>query len=234
LILGKDEFKMKILLVEDEVRLSEALVHTLKKNNYIVDVAFDGITGQQMAETNMYNVIILDRMLPKKDGLDVLRDLRKQGVTTPVLILTAKDSVKNRVEGLDSGADDYLTKPFSKSELLARIRALGRRQSEIFVNEEINIGNMSFNCMKGEIKVNGQTIKLTSKESQILEILIKNKNIVVSKEQLLEKVWGFQTDIELNNIEVYLSYLRKKLSKLDCGIVIETIRARGYCLKEAL
>jgi DNA-binding response OmpR family regulator len=232
--LGKDEFKMKILLVEDEVRLSEALVHTLKKNNYIVDVAFDGITGQQMAETNMYNVIILDRMLPKKDGLDVLRDLRKQGVTTPVLILTAKDSVKNRVEGLDSGADDYLTKPFSKSELLARIRALGRRQSEIFVNEEINIGNMSFNCMKGEIKVNGQTIKLTSKESQILEILIKNKNIVVSKEQLLEKVWGFQTDIELNNIEVYLSYLRKKLSKLDCGIVIETIRARGYCLKEAL
>ncbi|ABN52034.1 DNA-binding response OmpR family regulator [Acetivibrio thermocellus AD2] len=225
---------MKILLVEDEVRLSEALVHTLKKNNYIVDVAFDGITGQQMAETNMYNVIILDRMLPKKDGLDVLRDLRKQGVTTPVLILTAKDSVKNRVEGLDSGADDYLTKPFSKSELLARIRALGRRQSEIFVNEEINIGNMSFNCMKGEIKVNGQTIKLTSKESQILEILIKNKNIVVSKEQLLEKVWGFQTDIELNNIEVYLSYLRKKLSKLDCGIVIETIRARGYCLKEAL
>jgi len=225
---------MKILLVEDEVRLSEALVHTLKKNNYIVDVAFDGITGQQMAETNMYNVIILDRMLPKKDGLDVLRDLRKQGVTTPVLILTAKDSVKNRVEGLDSGADDYLTKPFSKSELLARIRALGRRQSEIFVNEEINIGNMSFNCMKGEIKVNGQTIKLTSKESQILEILIKNKNIVVSKEQLLEKVWGFQTDIELNNIEVYLSYLRKKLSKLDRGIVIETIRARGYCLKEAL
>lgn len=225
---------MKILLVEDEVRLSEALVHTLKKNNYIVDVSFDGITGQQMAETNMYNVIILDRMLPKKDGLDVLRDLRKQGVTTPVLILTAKDSVKNRVEGLDSGADDYLTKPFSKSELLARIRALGRRQSEIFVNEEINIGNMSFNCMKGEIKVNGQTIKLTSKESQILEILIKNKNIVVSKEQLLEKVWGFQTDIELNNIEVYLSYLRKKLSKLDCGIVIETIRARGYCLKEAL
>jgi len=232
--LGKDEFKMKILLVEDEVRLSEALVHTLKKNNYIVDVAFDGITGQQMAETNMYNVIILDRMLPKKDGLDVLRDLRKQGVTTPVLILTAKDSVKNRVEGLDSGADDYLTKPFSKSELLARIRALGRRQSEIFVNDEINIGNMIFNCMKGEIKVNGQTIKLTSKESQILEILIKNKNIVVSKEQLLEKVWGFQTDIELNNIEVYLSYLRKKLSKLDCGIVIETIRARGYCLKEAL
>ncbi|GAE87705.1 response regulator transcription factor [Acetivibrio straminisolvens] len=225
---------MRILLVEDELRLSEALVHTLKKNNYIVDTAFDGISGQQMAETRMYNIIILDRMLPGKDGLDVLIDLRKQGITTPVLILTAKDSVKDRVEGLDSGADDYLTKPFSKSELLARIRALGRRQCEILINEEINIGNMSFNCMKGEVKVNGQIIKLTSKESQILEILIKNKNIVVSKEQLLEKIWGFQTDIELNNIEVYLSYLRKKLAKANCGIVIQTIRARGYCLKEAL
>jgi len=225
---------MRILLVEDELRLSEALVHTLKKNNYIVDTAFDGISGQQMAETRMYNIIILDRMLPGKDGLDVLIDLRKQGITTPVLILTAKDSVKDRVEGLDSGADDYLTKPFSKSELLARIRALGRRQSEVLVNEESNIGNMCFNCMKGEVKVNGQIIKLTSKESQILEILIKNKNLVVSKEQLLEKIWGFQTDIELNNIEVYLSYLRKKLAKANCGIVIETIRARGYCLKEAL
>ncbi len=182
----------------------------------------------------MYNVIILDRMLPGKNGLDVLIELRKQGITTPVLILTAKDSIKNRVEGLDSGADDYLTKPFSKSELLARIRALGRRQSEILVNEEINIGNMRFNYIKGEINANGRTIKLTSKESQILEILAKNKNIVVSKEQLLERIWGFQADIELNNIEVYLSYLRKKLAKSDCGIVIETIRARGYCLKEVL
>lgn len=225
---------MRILLVEDEVHLSEALVYTLKKNNYIVDAVFDGIAGQQMAETRIYNVIILDRMLPGKNGLDVLMELREQGITTPVLILTAKDSVKNRIEGLDSGADDYLTKPFSKDELLARVRALGRRQTEIIVNEKINIGNMGFNSLKGEIKINGQTIKLTSKESQILEILIKNKNMVVSKEQLMEKIWGFQSDIELNNIEVYLSYLRKKLAKLDCGIIIETIRARGYCLKEVL
>lgn len=225
---------MRILLVEDEVHLSEALVYTLKKNNYIVDAAFDGISGQQMAETRIYNVIILDRMLPGKEGLDVLMELRKQGITTPVLILTAKDSVKNRIEGLDSGADDYLTKPFSKGELLARVRALGRRQTEIIVNEEINIGNMGFNSLKGEIKINGQTIKLTSKESQILEILVKNKNMVVSKEQLMEKIWGFQKDIELNNIEVYLSYLRKKLSVSDCRIIIETIRARGYCLKEVL
>ncbi len=223
---------MRILLVEDEIPLSEALVYTLKKNNYIVDVAYDGITGQQMAETLVYNVIILDRMLPGKEGLDILKELRKQGISTPILVLTAKDSVKNRIEGLDSGADDYLIKPFSKDELLARIRALGRRQTEIIINEEINIGNMNFNSLKGEIKTNGQTLKLTSKESQILEILIKNKTLVISKEQLMEKIWGFQSDIELNNIEVYLSYLRKKLAMIDCGIKIETIRARGYCLKE--
>jgi DNA-binding response OmpR family regulator len=226
--------EMKILLIEDEIRLCEALGYTLKKNNYIVDTAYDGLTGQQMAETGMYNVIILDRMLPKKEGLKVLIELRSQGIATPVLILTAKDSIKNRIEGLDSGADDYMTKPFSKSELLARVRALARRQTETIVNEKINIGNMCFDSIKGEIRTNGHNIKLTSKESQILELLIKNKNIVISKEQLFERIWGFQSDVELNNIEVYLSYLRKKLAKSDCGIVIETIRARGYCLKEVL
>jgi len=231
-IIKQGDIEMKILLIEDEIRLCEALVYTLKKNNYIVDTAFDGITGQQMAETGVYNVIILDRMLPRKEGLEVLIDLRHQGIATPVLILTAKDSIKNRIEGLDSGADDYLTKPFSKSELLARIRALARRQTEIIVNEKLNIGKINFDSTKGEIKANGNTLKLTSKESQILEILIKNKNLVVSKEQLFERIWGFQSDVELNNIEVYLSYLRKKLSKFDCGIVIETIRAKGYCLKE--
>lgn len=223
---------MRILLVEDEIHLSEALVYTLKKSNYIVDTAFDGIVGQEMAESGLYNIIILDRMLPGKEGLDVLKTLRKQGITTPVLILTAKDSIKDRIEGLDSGADDYLIKPFSKGELLARVRALGRRQTETIINEEIEIGNIIFNSLKGEVKMNGDTIKLTSKESQILEILIKNKNIVVTKEQLLERIWGFEPDVELNNIEVYLSYLRKKLTQSDMGFIIETIRGSGYCLRE--
>lgn len=224
--------KMRILLVEDEIRLSEALTYILKKNNYIVDTAFDGITGQEMAATEIYNIIILDRMLPGKEGLDVLKTLRRQGITTPVLILTAKDAIKDRVEGLDSGADDYLIKPFSKDELLARVRALGRRQTETIVNEEIKIGNIRFNSLKGEISMNGKITKLSLKESQIFEILVKNKNMVVTKEQLLEKIWGFQSDIELNNVEVYLSYLRKKLGLLDCGVIIETIRGRGYCMKE--
>jgi DNA-binding response OmpR family regulator len=223
---------VRILLVEDEINLSDALVYTLKKNNYIIDAAFDGIEGQRMAETGIYNVIILDRMLPGKEGLQVLRDLRKQKITTPVLILTAKDLIKDRVEGLDSGADDYLIKPFSKDELLARIRALGRRYTDEISNEELKVGFLSFHLLKGEIKVNEKVIKLTSKESQILEIMIKNEDIVITKEQLLDRIWGFQSDVELNNIEVYISYLRKKLARANCGIVIETIRGSGYCLKE--
>ncbi|WP_053957315.1 response regulator transcription factor [Inediibacterium massiliense] len=223
---------MRILLVEDELRLSEALEYILKKNNYIVDTAFDGITGQEMAETGIYNIIILDRMLPGKEGVEVLKAIRSQRITTPVLILTAKDAIKDRVEGLNSGADDYVIKPFSNQELLARVRALGRRQTETIINEEIKIGNIIFNTLKGEINIDGKITKLSSKESQIFEILIKNKNMVVTKEQLLEKIWGFQSDIELNNIEVYLSYLRKKLALLNCNVIIETFRGRGYCVKE--
>lgn len=223
---------IRILLVEDEVPLAEALSYTLKKNNYIVDMVFDGLEGQEMAETGLYNVIILDRMLPGKEGLEVLKALRRQGITTPVLILTAKDTVRDRIDGLDSGADDYLIKPFSKDELLARIRALARRQTDIIHNEVITFGKMTFRPLRSEIEISGEIIKLSSKESQIFEILLRNKNIVITKELLLEKIWGFESDIELNNIEVYMSYLRKKLANIDCEFVIETIRGSGYCLKE--
>lgn len=223
---------MKILIVEDEIHLSEALVYTLKKNNYIVDTAFNGTDGEKMSENNTYNLIILDRMLPGKEGLEVLKELRKKKIATPVLILTAKDSIEDRVEGLDSGADDYLIKPFSKDELLARIRALGRRQTDRIDNEELKAGFINFNPLKGEVITKDKLIKLSSKESHILEIMIKNKDIVITREQLLDRIWGFQSSIELNNVEVYISYLRKKLTSPNCGFVIETIRGSGYCLKE--
>lgn len=223
---------MKILLIEDEIRLSEALVYTLKKNNYIVDTAFNGIDGEKMAESNIYNLIILDRMLPGKEGVEILKTLRKKNFSTPILILTAKDSIQDRVEGLDSGADDYLVKPFSKAELLARIRALGRRHTDKINNEELIAGSISFNPLKGQVILGEDFIKLSSKESQILEIMIRNKEIVITREQLLDRIWGFQSSIELNNIEVYISYLRKKLHPSHCGFVIETIRGSGYCLKE--
>lgn len=223
---------MMILLVEDEPNLSDALSYILKKNNYCVNAAFDGITGQDMAESNIYDLIILDRMLPGKEGLEVLKDIRKKGIKTPVLILTAKNTISDKVEGLDCGADDYLSKPFSKDELLARLRALSRRQADIIKSEDIKLGAMTLNPKKGEIKCGGEVIKLTMKESQLLELLLRNKNQVITKEQILDKLWGFTSDVELNNVEVYLSYLRKKLNSIKCNISIETVRGMGYYLKE--
>ncbi|MFL0194760.1 response regulator transcription factor [Clostridium sp. WILCCON 0269] len=224
---------MRLLLIEDEVMLSDALVYILKKNNYNVDTAYDGIKGQEMAESQIYDVIILDRMLPGKNGLDILKDIRNKGIGTPVIILTAMDSVSNRVEGLDHGADDYLIKPFSKDELLARIRALGRRRIDFIQDETIKLASLTFDPLRGEVQYKGTKIKLTTKESQLLELLARNKNQVLTKDQILDRVWGPDSDVEMNNnIEVYFSYLRKKLRKLNSDVIIETIRGIGYCLKE--
>jgi len=218
--------------VEDEVRLAEALSYILKKNGYGVDVANDGITGQDMAETGIYDLIILDRMLPGKEGLQILKELRKSKVATPVLILTAKDAVGDRVEGLDCGADDYLIKPFATEELLARIRALQRRQSEVLQSECITTAALFFNPLSGEVESAGDSVRLTLKEAQLLELLLRNRKQVITREQILDKVWGLDSDIEINTIEVHLSYLRKKLNSLNCGISIEAVRGIGYCLKE--
>lgn len=218
--------------MEDELRLAEALSYILHKNNYGVDLADDGIKGQELAETGVYDLIILDRMLPGRDGLAVLKTLRKNGLQTPVLILTARDAVSDRVEGLDSGADDYLVKPFSTEELLARIRALSRRRSQSIQNEQLNLAELTFSPLKGVIEYGGKTVRLTPKESMLLELLLRNKNQVISKEQILDKVWGLESDVEMNNIEVYLSFLRRKLRSLKSPIMIETVRGIGYCLRE--
>lgn len=218
--------------MEDEVRLAEALSYIFKKNGYGVDVANDGITGQDMAETGIYDLIILDRMLPGKEGLQILKELRKSKVVTPVLILTAKDAVGDRVEGLDCGADDYLIKPFATEELLARIRALQRRQSEVLQSECIKTSTLSFNPLSGEVESGGESVRLTLKEAQLLELLLRNRKQVITREQIFDKVWGLDSDIEINTIEVHLSYLRKKLNGLNCGISIEAVRGIGYCLKE--
>lgn len=221
---------MRILLVEDELRLSEALTYILKKNNYGVDAAYDGETGQAMAETGVYNLIILDRMLPRKEGVILLKELRSQGIQTPVLLLTARDAIQDRIEGLDAGADDYLVKPFSTEELLARLRALGRRPSGQIQDEQLSVAGLIFKPLHCELTQGSETIKLTLKESLLLELFMRNPGQVITKEQILNRVWGLDTDVEPNNVEIYVHYLRKKLDSPN--VRIETVRGIGYCLKE--
>jgi DNA-binding response OmpR family regulator len=223
---------MRLLLVEDEKRLSDALIEILKDNNYAVDVAYDGKIGQQMGMTGIYDVIILDRMLPKKEGLQVLKDLRKCSIKTPVLLLTAKDTLEDKVDGLDAGADDYLVKPFATKELLARIRALARRQPNHQQTEKLEVGNLIFDTLRCEVINENEKIRLTYKESQLLELFIRHNGKVITKDQILDKVWGLESSVEMNNIEIYIHYLRKKLISQKCGIQIETIRGVGYCFKE--
>jgi DNA-binding response OmpR family regulator len=224
--------RLRILLVEDERKLVDALEYILKKNKFNVDVAYDGITGQDMAETGIYDVIILDRMLPGKEGVEVLKYLRAKKIKSAVIFLTAKDAVSNRVEGLDAGADDYLVKPFSMEELLARIRALGRRADNRVASEIFEIGEFTFDPSRCEGRLKEHIIHFTIKEAQLLELLLRNKGQVLTKEQILERVWGFDSEVEMNAVEIYIYYIRKKLNKLKSGISIDTIRGVGYCLKE--
>ena len=223
---------MRILLVEDEIRLAEALEHILKKEGYVVDVAEDGLVGRDLAEAGIYDVIILDRNLPGMEGVDVLKSLRKAQILTPVIFLTAKDSVSNRVEGLDAGADDYLVKPFSKDELLARVRALSRRPVVLEANHQFCVASLCLDVKACEVTVEKKKLKLTVTETQLLEFLMRNKGRILTKEQILDKVWGFDKDIEIKNVELYVFYLRKKVDFKKAGVVIDTIRGVGYCLKE--
>lgn len=224
---------MRLLLVEDEKSLADALAHILKKNKYEVDVFYDGEEGLDNALLGIYDIILLDRMLPSLNGIEILKGIREAKIKVPVLFLTAMDGIKDRVEGLDHGADDYLVKPFSTEELLARIRALLRRK-EKDINDmvSISIGSMEFSPSTFLITANGMQIKLTFKEGQLLEYLILNKGIVLSKEKLFDKIWGYQSESDVTIVEIYIHNLRKKVISQEVGIVIETIRSVGYRLKE--
>lgn len=220
---------MRILLVEDEPRLSEALTYILKKNKYAVDTAFDGETGQTMAEARIYDLIILDRMLPRKEGISLLKELRSQSINTPVLLLTAKDSIKDKVEGLDAGADDYLVKPFSTDELLARLRALGRRPSKNLQEEQLSFAGLILKPLHCELIIDNESVKLTLKESLLLELFMRNPGQVITKEQIIDRVWGPDSEVETNNVEIYVHYLRKKINFPT--VRIDTVRGIGYCLR---
>ncbi|WP_425806598.1 response regulator transcription factor [Desulfitobacterium sp. Sab5] len=222
---------MRLLLIEDEERLADALSYMLRKNKYGVDVAFDGETGQAMAETGVYDLIILDRMLPYKEGVEVLKDLRLKNIFTPVILLTAKDAVSDRVAGLDAGADDYLVKPFAMDELLARIRALSRRPLNLVQEDCLEYKGVVLNPLQSEMIIESETCKLTPKESLLLELFMRHPGQVFSKEKILDNVWGMDSEVERNNVEIYIHYLRKKLERSE--VRITTVRGIGYCLKEA-
>lgn len=221
---------MKLLLIEDEKNLSDALVHIFKKEKYSVDAVYDGESGLDLGLTGIYDIILLDLMLPKKSGIEVLKELRENEITTPVLILTAKDSITDKVEGLDSGGDDYLAKPFSTPELLARIRALLRRKTENINEDSISFGDIELNISSYELVSGDKRVKVSLKECEIMKYLLQRPNFVVTKDELIIKIWGYDSEAEYNNIEVYISFLRKKLLFLEAKTEIETVRGAGYKL----
>lgn len=222
---------MRILIVEDEVHLAEALAQILKKHHYSVDIAHDGLTGLDNALSGIYDLLLLDIMLPGMDGITLLRTIRGKEMATPVIMLTAKGEIPDKIAGLDYGADDYVAKPFSTDELLARIRAALRRKGEVVPEDAIRFGDIELNTATLKLSCNGKELKLILKESELLELLMNRKQAITSKEQIIEKLWGFDSDAEHNNVEVYVSFLRKKLLFLQSGVKIATIRGVGYVLE---
>lgn len=224
---------MRLLLVEDEYALAEPLSERLRREGYAVDLAADGEDGYLQASSGIYDGILLDVMLPRKNGFEVVRQMRAEQNSTPVLLLTAKSETDDKVYGLDCGADDYLTKPFEMQELLARVRALVRRRGEVehsvlsFGDLELDAASCAVLCTSS-----GQQMKLPAREYQLLEFFLHNKNQVLSRERIAEKIWGYENEAEYNNVEVYVSFVRKKIAFLGSRVRIRAIRGMGYTLED--
>lgn len=222
---------MKLLLAEDEKEFANALLAILKHNNYSVDVVYDGQDALDWALSIEYDGIILDVMMPRLSGLEVLKTLREKGKSVPILLLSAKGEVYDRVKGLDMGADDYLPKPFEMKELLARIRAMTRRKTE-FLSNVLNFNGMSLNRENFNIAYENKTLRLGNKEYQIMEMLMSNPDMLISTDQFMDKIWGYDSETEINSVWVYISYLRKKLISIDAPVEIKASRGIGYKLEK--
>ncbi len=221
---------MRILLVEDEKRMAQALCQLLRLEQYDVDHYANGIDGLLAIESDIYDIIILDVMLPGKNGFDIAKEARNKGIKTPILMLTAKSELDDKVTGLDCGADDYLTKPFMTKELLARLRALGRRN----INTKdgmLSFGDIALNKNTSALICRENSIRLSEKEYRILEYLIANQGQILTREQLAVKIWGFDSEAEYNNVEVYMSFTRKKLAFVKARTEIKAVRGIGYELR---
>lgn len=224
---------MRLLLAEDELALSKALKAILERNNYAVDAVFDGQSALEYLESDNYDGVILDIMMPKIDGITVLKEIRKKGILLPVLLLTAKSEVDDKVSGLDAGANDYLTKPFNSRELLARIRAMTRTQV-VQTDSQLKIGNVTLDRATYELSTPSGTYRLANKEFQMMEMLMGNPKKRISSERFMEKIWGYDSEAEINVVWVYISYLRKKLTALRADVQIKAMRNAGYTLEEIL
>ena len=221
---------MNILVVEDEKNLNDAMCHVLTEDGCHAKAAYDGKAGYELAKTGEYDVVVLDVMLPEMDGFEVVHQLRRDGVATPVIIVTAKTSTTDKIEGLDCGADDYMTKPIDTDELLARIRALSRRKGEVPI-DEMKFGDLALDLHTHDLRCNGRDVHLSQKEFEVMRMLMSSTGRVVSKHDLLASIWGTEGDTSENSAEAYISFLRKKLSHLHSEVQITTLRMLGYRLE---
>ena len=222
---------MNVLVIEDEVNIAKPLCRMLEKNGFTADSVLDGLSGYLQGRRNTYDVIVLDIMLPEMDGLTVLRKLRSENIFTPILLLTAKDSTEDKVRGLELGADDYLSKPFAMDEFIARVKALSRRQHTVFASDVLSAGDVSLDTSTAVLTVMGHSEALPLREAKLLEVMLRNRNVILSKDYLLDKVWGMESEATDNTVEIYMHYLRKRLSD-STSVKISTRRGLGYILEE--
>lgn len=219
---------MRILIIEDEYSLADAISEILKKEKFVVDIVTDGQDGEDEALTNIYDLIILDIMLPRKNGYEILETLRKEKIKTPVIMLTAKSEIENKLQGLENGADDYITKPFHMRELVARVKIILKRSTDYQDIDTIEYEDLKLDLNACKLQCNDNWLIINGKELELLQILLLNKNQVVDRETLANKIWGYYNETEYNNVEVYMSFLRKKLKILKSKVKIKAIRGIGY------
>lgn len=223
---------MKILIIEDEYSLADAIAETLKKENFTVEIITDGQKGEEEALTNIYDLILLDVMLPNKNGFEILKQLRKEKVDTPIIMLTAKSEIYDKLNGLENGADDYITKPFHMRELVARVKVILKRNSNLENTDIIEFADIKLDLRTGIISCRKNEITINGKELELLEVLLINRKQIISRETLANKIWGYDSDTEYNNVEVYVSFLRKKLKLLNSQVKIKAVRGIGYKMED--
>lgn len=223
---------MKILIIEDEYSLADAISETLKKENFDVTMIADGIEGEDEALTNIYDLILLDVMLPRRDGFQILKTLRQEKIEAPIIMLTAKSEIYDKLNGLENGADDYITKPFHMRELVARIKVVLKRKTNVEDGNILEFQDLKLDLRTGKMSSEDNEIAINGKELELLEILLLNKNQITDREQLANKIWGYNSDAEYNNVEVYVSFLRKKLKLIKSNVKIKAVRGIGYKLEE--